>query len=642
MNLSSLKNSLALKISLAIVLAQFSLMTVLGIFYVERFASEIDRRVLAQIKAPAQLMNGGTLALETVSHRVILQQIVGTEIMDALVVGPDNTVYYSAEFDDIGRSVLRITRLDPGLFSGTFGDSQFGRDADGNYVSIEPVYSAAGNAPFLEVYIKASGADIQREKSTLTWIFVGGSLATSLLISLLLILALQYLVLGGLKRLTTAARAVGSGRLDEATLAALPPPGESELGRLAQAFRDMAQEVTQSREQLMGYNKQLEADVASRTTELNRLVGVIKHEKARVETVIASISDGLCVISYDGTLVMLNPSLRKLFALGAGELVGLPYGEVLPEFLTPTGEPLAPGQHPLAKAVRERAAVDGAYAVRAGGRLLQIFCRVNLVKGDVDLLSMVAIFRDISEEFALDRAKRDFIDVAVHQLKTPLTALRWSVETLAEKTDGGQRSAEEAAAIKDVAVVTQRLNALVTSLLNISRIESGRLSVDPQPTDLKAVAADVIEEVAASVRAKSQQVRLTAEPGLPPLKVDASLVREVYKNLLTNAIKYSPADAHIEVSLAVKGGELVSSVQDSGMGIPADERKRLASKFFRASNAVSSHEDGTGLGLYLVSQIVDVSGGRFWFESEVGEGSTFYFSLPLAGSQAKRGQVKLS
>lgn len=143
-------------------------------------------------------------------------------------------------------------------------------------------------------------------------------------------------------------------------------------------------------------------------------------------------------------------------------------------------------------------------------------------------------------------------------------------------------------------------------------------------------------------KAKNQQIKLDAAPDLPLLSVDAGLVREVYKNLMTNAVKYSPVGGHIEVNLEVKGAELVSSVRDNGMGIPAAEQKRLATKFFRASNAAGSHEDGTGLGLYLVNQIVEVSGGRFWFESAEGEGSTFYFSLPLAGSEAKQGQVRLS
>lgn len=234
-----------------------------------------------------------------------------------------------------------------------------------------------------------------------------------------------------------------------------------------------------------------------------------------------------------------------------------------------------------------------------------------------------------------DRAKTDFISIAVHQLKAPLTALKWSVEML--ESAKAERGAEENEAFQQVVGASRRLDDLVVTLLNIGRIESGRLKIEPQPTDLGSLAAGVVSELNGSVIQKKQAVAIDADADAPRINVDRGLIHEVYKNLLTNAIKFSPPGGRIEVKIKVVGTDVVSSVKDNGLGIPDGEKQLIFGKFFRASNVVALPEEGTGLGLFFAKQIVEVSGGRIWFESAEGAGTTFYFSLPLAGSKPQDG-----
>jgi signal transduction histidine kinase len=307
-----------------------------------------------------------------------------------------------------------------------------------------------------------------------------------------------------------------------------------------------------------------------------------------------------------------------------------------------SNEPPAVAQADAAAADEAKGKEAVTYLRRSNGQLFPVVVSlvdVNLGFGEP---ATVMTFRDTTRETEIDRMKSDFINIAVHQLKTPLTALRWSVETLTGDTSTTKFTTEEEQTIKDIASVTQILNNLVTSLLNIARVESGRLTVDPKPTDLGDLVTAVVRENTAAAEAKGQKIIVALSAGLPQLNVDATLVREIVKNFLTNAIKYTPNGGHIEARLEAEANEVTISVKDNGIGIPVEDQKRVSDKFFRASNAIGSSEDGTGLGLYFAKQIIEVSGGRFGFESVEGGGSTFHFSLPLTGSEAKHGQVRLS
>lgn len=228
--------------------------------------------------------------------------------------------------------------------------------------------------------------------------------------------------------------------------------------------------------------------------------------------------------------------------------------------------------------------------------------------------------RDASEQI-----KADFVSFVTHQLRTPLAGIRWMLE-LAEQ---GELDEETASCVKDARLSAERLIALVNDLLDVARLESGRVLTAPEPTAIADVTQQVLEEMAPLAAAREQQVIVDAE-AVPPVLVDPQLARQAVLNFLSNAIKYTPHGGSIRITAVRDGNAVRWSVRDTGIGVPTAAQPRLFEKFFRAENAQIVDTEGTGLGLYLVRLIALRAGGSVACESSEGEGSTFTLTLPVA------------
>jgi two-component system phosphate regulon sensor histidine kinase PhoR len=240
----------------------------------------------------------------------------------------------------------------------------------------------------------------------------------------------------------------------------------------------------------------------------------------------------------------------------------------------------------------------------------------------------VVVLHDVTELRRLERVRQDFVANVSHEFKTPLTAIQGFAETLlGGALDDPTNNRRFLEIIRNHAI---RLARLTNDLLKLARIEAGKMEVELFPVGL----IDLIEGCAETTLLKASRKQITLEievpPGLPAVRGDAGLLRDVLQNLLDNAIQYTPECGHIRVTAEAKGREAVISVSDTGIGIPTADQERIFERFYRVDAARSREAGGTGLGLSIAKHIVEAHGGRLWVESIMGEGSKFSFSVPVA------------
>lgn len=380
---------------------------------------------------------------------------------------------------------------------------------------------------------------------------------------------------------------------------------------------------------LVGRDITNEAKIESELKAQNRKIA---EAKARNEAMVSSIGEGVIATSDKGEVIFINDQALNILGKKLENVVG----KHLLKVVTTVGE------NPIQKALLngKKVFASDIYFMKEGGTSFPVAATASPVILQGALIGGVLVFRDISLEKQVDKMKTEFISLASHQLRTPLSAMKWFSEMLLAG-DAGELSTEQKEMINNIYLSNERMIDLVNSLLNISRIESGRIIIDPRPTDLRKVVDEVVFELTPKIQNKKHSLTIESEE-LSELNIDPKLIRHVYMNLLTNAIKYTPEGGIITVRIFKTGEEIISEVKDNGYGIPKEQHDKVFNKFFRANNIVKFETDGSGLGLYLIKAIVDASGGRIWFESEEGKGTTFCFGLPATGSEPKSGEVSIN
>jgi PAS domain S-box-containing protein len=244
-------------------------------------------------------------------------------------------------------------------------------------------------------------------------------------------------------------------------------------------------------------------------------------------------------------------------------------------------------------------------------------------------IKLIGAVNDITERKQSEQMRTDFVGFVTHQLRTPLSGLKWMLELAMDSTENAE---EVRSCIRDARISTDRLIEMVNDLLELSRIERGRLQIMNQNIDLEQLTRGVVNEIAPLLKEKKQGISIDVDGDLPHLCADPQLLREVILNLASNALKYTPPGGAIKIRMSCGDHKAHWEIRDTGIGIPSKDLERLFEKFYRAGNAVAVETEGTGLGLYLVRLIVERLGGKVWCESEEGIGSKFQFDLPLVAS----------
>ena|SRR3989344_270804 len=369
----------------------------------------------------------------------------------------------------------------------------------------------------------------------------------------------------------------------------------------------------------------------------------LREERDIAKAIVSSMGEGLLVLDTDYKIKLINPAAEKFLETNSKEAVGQKWAEFGKAYI---GDKPIPFDKRSAVISLKKGIVkittitdDHYYVTRSGRKFPVVAITAPLIHNN-QVIGIVKVFRDASKEKDIDRMKTEFISLASHQLRTPLSAIKWFVELITDPKSGPMTE-EQKEYTKNISISTERMIDLVNSLLNISRIESGRIMIEPKPTDLLNLVKEVEAELAKKIDLKKIKLIVSTHQKLPKINIDPKLISHVYTNLIDNALKYTPESGEIVVIISKKNQEIISQVTDSGYGIPQPEQTKLFQKFFRASNVVRHVTEGTGLGLYLVKAIVESSGGKIWFKSEENKGTTFWFSLPLAGMRARKGEVSL-
>ncbi len=262
--------------------------------------------------------------------------------------------------------------------------------------------------------------------------------------------------------------------------------------------------------------------------------------------------------------------------------------------------------------------------------------RIN-VKSRTEFGELIATFNDMTKELKesrereklIERMKTEFVSLAAHQLRTPLSAIKWALRMVLDE-ESKNINQEQRELLERTYQSNERMIDLINDLLNVARIEEGRFLYEPADASPEEIADSVIDSL--KEKAESRNIKLVfrkpASP-LPFVKMDKEKINIALTNLITNAINYTHRDGEITVELLSDAKSVKFRVQDNGVGIPKEEQNRIFTKFFRASNVVKMDTSGTGLGMFITKNIVEAHGGKIWFESEENKGTTFHFTLPI-------------
>ena len=384
---------------------------------------------------------------------------------------------------------------------------------------------------------------------------------------------------------------------------------EEEIKERTGELQDKLKELEDSRRALMNILEDVEE---SR--------GKAEDEKEKTLLVINNFADGLLVFNKNGRLDLINPQAEKNLDVKKRDIVGRPLKE-LKTF--PTIEPIV---NMLIDETGEIFRKE--IRIEPRGNLVIEVSTVPILTDDIKTGTMV-ILHDISREKMIEKMKTEFVSLAAHQLRTPLSAIKWTLRMLLDG-DLGKITEEQEELMAKCYQSNERMINLVNDLLDVARIEEGRYIYGMAMANMEDIIQFVLNSYKEEFEKRNVKIEFKKpEEKTPKINVDVEKIKLVLQNLIDNSIKYTLSGGTVTVSLKYDKKEIGVEVSDTGMGIPEDQKGRVFSKFFRGANALRIETEGSGLGLFLAKNIIEAHGGKIWFESEEGAGTAFYFSIPL-------------
>lgn len=355
------------------------------------------------------------------------------------------------------------------------------------------------------------------------------------------------------------------------------------------------------------------------------LLVAIERQRTELDAILNGIADAVLVYGQEGEILRLNPAVRKMFRYSL-EMLSRP----LPERLTWLRAETAEGAsfptegHPALRALKGETVVGEIMVLHPPGAkpLWTAASAAPIYSGEKKIIGAVATFSDITRLQELQREQEMYVHTISHDLRTPLTVIHGHAQML-ELTcrDEGSRVHVEA-----LVKGAERMNDMIEEMVEAARLAGGSVQLRRGPIRIREFMTDLLKRISTGIDISRMRTRIP--PDLPPVDADGTRLERIMVNLLTNALKYSPADAPVELGCAVDGGEVLCSVRDQGRGIDPQDLPHIFERFYRPKGGRKA--GGVGLGLYIARALVEAHGGRIWVESALGRGSTFYVTLPSA------------
>lgn len=409
-----------------------------------------------------------------------------------------------------------------------------------------------------------------------------------------------------------------------------------ELERIKNNLEKMVAEKTQKLEE---QKKSLEREVKERTSVLEKrtkdleetqkaLLNILEdvedarakleEERDKTLAIIRNFTDGILVFDKDNILVEINDEAENLLGIRRESLLGKKISEINLKETESLFKMIFDGKE-IKKVKREPLSLGKE-------KVLEVTTVPFFRKEEKE--GVFVVLHDITREKMIDKLKTEFVSISAHQLRTPLSAIKWSLRMILDG-DMGPLSKEQKEFLEKTYRSNERMINLVNDLLDVTRIEEGRFLYNPVLVDIGDLVSSVVKNYKDMAKRKKVKLIFEKPKNLPQVKVDVEKMKLAITNLIDNALRYTPAGGQVKVATKKKEKELEISVSDTGIGIPKEQQKRIFSRFFRGTNAIRTQTEGTGLGLFITKNIIEAHGGKIWFKSEENKGTIFYFTIPF-------------
>ncbi|NKQ39172.1 MAG: cell wall metabolism sensor histidine kinase WalK [Methanosarcinales archaeon] len=342
------------------------------------------------------------------------------------------------------------------------------------------------------------------------------------------------------------------------------------------------------------------------------------EEKRKTEAIISNFTDGLLFFDNQGYLKIFNPQAEIFFEVKAIEVLekktfflkSISSLKVLIDFLETKQE----------RIFREE--------IEINENLILEISSLPILGKEGKRAGILLILHDVTREKQVQKMKTEFVSIAAHQLRTPLSAIKWTLKMLLDG-DLGPLNKEQIEFVNKNYISNERMISLINDLLNVTRIEEGRYLYSKQLIDFYDLIHETVNTFEEEFKKKKIKISFQkAEEKIPLIKVDVEKMQLAVHNLIDNAIRYTSSEGKIIISLKLIDQNIEFSIQDTGIGIPKNQEEKIFTKFFRGINIMKIDTEGTGLGLFITKNIIEAHDGKIWFESEENKGTTFYFTLP--------------